>query len=1248
MRIDLRLLAVVAAVGCLLTACPSTAPTRGFGPDLSGLSAPNSADAAWYLWMSEGDAQAAFDAFEERVAAGATDPWTLYGLAESAAATARYTRATEAYTQLLERHPGDESAPAAAAQLWALRNHAPGWRDRATRAAETTAKPAAGPSALTRGLLGRMAMEADYRKSRASADAGPFDGSAHGFANPWRVAGPLSVYPHLDRYTAFPADDDTALADSYPRRGFEEKTVDLVCDEPRCDPTWRQTGIHILETWLTVPAPIHTVLTLETRHDLLVEVDGEPVIDVQRQEGESSEHFARTVHLGAGTHRVRVRMAVTGQNDQFVLQWTARNGGRFPGTFAAKPAGAAMAKATSGDDDLFAEAIEAEPDSPWHAYVQATLAAFAGSTQDLVILTDTVSGNYPAFSGAPLARASGISTALGIDSGVAREGSLALLRRTFEQDPGSLAAADRLGWQLAEEGRAEEALEILVGVGELRPDEYLPQMHLYQAFDVLGWAAQSRATLRRAAKLNPTNCAVVLRLWNAWEAQAVWPEPTEVLTPEQLACDESQRMLALKYDLPAGRVEGAIARLETVAARNPRSIETRRSLAALYELSGKAEAADKQWALAADASADPVSIDLARFDLLLGRGQRDAARAWAGKALARNPGSYGLQRALAGLDGKNVLEDLRIDGAPIIRGFLAAPVGDDSSGVYVLDYAATRVFDDGSSITNTHIIIRVQNKDGIDAFGEVEIPSTALLLQVRTVKPDGTALEPDFVAGKASISMPNLEPGDFVEYEYLEASEGSTLRKGSYEGIRFYFNIFDAPLLRSEYILELPDSWKPEVDRRNGAPEPVVTTRQGFRRHRFLVERGPQVYGEPSAAPSGEFLPSIRVTAARDQRDVYRTWRDQVLGTTRPNWMMREAVDQTIGAARTEREKAELIWSLVFASVTGDDSGVFSRSAGETWSVGRGDRRVVLATLLQLAGIEAEMVFARPWNADNTPATVLSTETLQWVLLRAKVDGEWVWMDPTLNHAILGYIPSAVQGNTGLRLGDVPGDEPLFVDIPTLPSQADRRVVELDLEILPNGTVRGAVVETYNGDGAITFRRILDSYSDRGELERAVEQSMAQTFPGVDIKDLEFDHVDDADSALVMRYTLTAPDFAVPSDRGLRIDRPFFPSDLTASYAQLPSRRMTMVLGDRVRIDLALHLILPEGTTLASLPAPIDAKTPFGRVSRTAKQDGRGLVWKRSFVLEAPRVAASDYPAFQEFARVCDTADPLRLEVIPK
>ena len=41
------------------------------------------------------------------------------------------------------------------------------------------------------------------------------------------------------------------------------------------------------------------------------------------------------------------------------------------------------------------------------------------------------------------------------------------------------------------------------------------------------------------------------------------------------------------------------------------------------------------------------------------------------------------------------------------------------------------------------LIVRVQNKDGIDKFGEVTIPEGADVLLLRTVKADGSTREPE-------------------------------------------------------------------------------------------------------------------------------------------------------------------------------------------------------------------------------------------------------------------------------------------------------------------------------------------------------------------------------------------------------------------------------------------------------------------------------------------------------------------------
>jgi tetratricopeptide (TPR) repeat protein len=1251
MRIDTQRQAVAIAAPALLlglalalAGCAGL-PAQHASPDFSGEASPGSVDEAWQTWVLDGQTEDAHRQFAARHAAGFQDANTLFGLAETSLLSARYTDAVAAQSEFLTRHPTHPLAPEVAMRLWQSRDHAPGWRQASAGTIRALRRDGEGqPNALAQALLGRIALEVAHRDNRSTLNAPAFDDSHLGFSRQWRVAGPLSVFPSLDRDTVFPADSHDQLHDEYEHDGFVEATADLFLEGTRCNPTLHKTGVHLLETWIETRTPQDVVAMLETRHDVILDVDGVRLFNMRRKKGDATIYHARTLTLSAGVHRIRVRLAVRSQSTDFLFQLTPVDGSRFEGAFTkVRPSGRSGDTSEVGPD-LFSAIARSDAKDPWTAWTSGILLAETGATGDLLAKISQTRASFPRFAAPLVTQARGIERALLLHPTVARESAITLLREALELDPTALAAADRLAWMLIDDGRSEEALGLLEPLGKARPGEYLVEMRRYQAFSDLGWTVEARRALARASHANPNNCSVVAALWDQWDAQSTWPDPGQALTGEQRACNVSQRQIALRYDAPRGDYNAASDRLALLAAREPRDPEILTTLADMYQRAGRTDDADRTWSAAATVARDPVQISLAQLDVLTARGEERRAREQLASSLAKHPGSYGLRRASAGLEGKNVLEDLRIDGRPIIRDFLDNPVAAESSAIYILDYAATRVFEDGSSMTNTHVIVRVQNKDGIDAFGEVDIPASALLLMVRTVKPDGVFYEPDFVPGKPSISMPNLEAGDFVEYEYLEAREGSSVRANTYAGFRFYFNIFDAPLLRSEYVIDLPSAWRAEVESLRGAPAPKITELGRFRRHHFLVERGPQAYAEPSAAPSAEFLPSIRVSSGLQQWDEHRLWRDQTVAVSIPNWLMRQSVHKALRGVRGERQRAYALWQLLFEHVAGDDGDIFAQSAAETWSLGRGNRTVALHTLLTIAGIESEFVFARPWSADNTPHNVLSTDELQWVILRARIEGEWVWLDPSQNHAIFGYVPPAIQGNVGMRLGPAQDATDLFVEIPALPSASDMRRVKLDLRIDPDGNLTGQVEETYTGDGATTFRRILDSYTDKKELEEAIEQSMAGTFPGVDITELTFEAGADARRPFVMRYTMSASAFATRTGKKLGIDRPFFAAELTASYATLPRRNMTL-LTQPVRVDLDLTLHLPDGATAESLADDIDLQSEFGRILRKTEVSGSTVHVRREFTLSVARVATTQYSAFQEFARISDSADPLRLTI---
>ena len=100
--------------------------------------------------------------------------------------------------------------------------------------------------------------------------------------------------------------------------------------------------------------------------------------------------------------------------------------------------------------------------------------------------------------------------------------------------------------------------------------------------------------------------------------------------------------------------------------------------------------------------------------------------------------------------------------------------------------------------------MRVQSQEAVDENGEFSMPEGARLLTLHTVKADGTRLEPDAIAGKSSLSLPNLAPGDYVEFETVRGESPSVGFPGGYLGDRFYFKSFEVPFDHSELVVVLP------------------------------------------------------------------------------------------------------------------------------------------------------------------------------------------------------------------------------------------------------------------------------------------------------------------------------------------------------------------------------------------------------------------------------------------------------------
>ncbi len=280
-------------------------------------------------------------------------------------------------------------------------------------------------------------------------------------------------------------------------------------------------------------------------------------------------------------------------------------------------------------------------------------------------------------------------------------------------------------------------------------------------------------------------------------------------------------------------------------------------------LRGDLPAAAAAWS--AIARAAPARIDArtgagprARRPGEPGRGRRPSSSTWPGSGLPtrRSSGAWGRcsssagrrsaaraarERALA-LDGvgprscgarspsrtaTRCSRDLAVDGPATIRAYEAARVPVTTPASLVLDAAAVEAWPDGSTTERTHQVIHVHDARGVEKWGEVEVPPGATLLKLETRKRDGRVLEPEVHGGdKRTLSAAGLEPGDYLELEWLRSIPTRRPASPGWLSDPFFFRGEDLPFFLSTYTVAAP-AGELQLDVRNMPSPPVV--REGNR-----------------------------------------------------------------------------------------------------------------------------------------------------------------------------------------------------------------------------------------------------------------------------------------------------------------------------------------------------------------------------------------------------------------------------------
>lgn len=1052
-----------------------------------------------------------------------------------------------------------------------------------------------------------------------------------------RTACPFGLFPALHWRRQLPPDlRPGPLQGRYSVNGPAHRSVVEVRERwfpdawLRCD-DWPDTGgVAYHEADVSEDVGGDRVLTVYGAGSWLVTVDGREVLRRDGLAQVTPRLRSARIRLDRGSHRIRMK-AATDSNDHDAWMTLTADGvvEELPTRLivrAGQPLGAHL--------ERLAYAALLLPTYPMDDAPGARLAA----ERLLELAPESADGMYI------------LGEALEADATVPlkrrRSLSRSLQRRLVDLDPDHLLGRYALGFSAQHEDRPEAALEHFERAVAINDAYYWGHYRRFEALRSLGWDREARQALDRALALstNPT----LLR-----EA-AGWFDERNAIARREAARDELERRTAsLAPSLTAIRARDR-GDQPAAGAAWVRRAEIRPWDSApwqrIFEVSwssGQPEAgALRRWAQAAPHDA---RLGRKRAELAVGQGRPAEAAAALRETLRERPGRLKDRRLLALLEGRQ-LEAEAADSVALVAEYRQEVATDprlaswpDHEAIYLLDRRFDRVWATGGGYRETHRLTLLQNKSAIDEQGEWRPPQGAVLLQMRTLKADGTVLEPELGQRKGDLSFSGLVPGDVTEVRYLQPIEPDLAGGGWHD--RYYLRFNSRPIWRAELDVTVPVDQRLEVLLRAGAAPPAESVTGDRRLYRWRIAHVSPLVSEPYQAPYQEWLPHVdyayRLAAMAERR------RDQLLdrliqGTRLTRDVVEHARSLTAGVSGVREQASALFrWVRTEVDASGRQGRLLGIGASGVLASRQGNRALLLSALLRAAGIEHRLLVARPLDEPATdPPTPTVFRYSEPVIEVASPQGA-LRFAVAGDHALAGWLPEELRGAEAL----VVNDGPVTVErLPDVGGDSWRVTAELQVDVA-SGTVTGTVVAIGQGESTADLRRFLPKIP-AAQRKQVVERALAPVISGLVLETLTVSDLQDVDMPVRLELGVRVPGGLERVTGGLRLTGLFTtPTSAVLGRGTAPGRylqvaeRKQPLMTRPIREELDVSLQFDQPVRLLRAQSTQHGSATWGEVSQTWEADGpRGARLRRTLDIGIRRVPADQHAEFADAMATVDRA----------
>lgn len=563
---------------------------------------------------------------------------------------------------------------------------------------------------------------------------------------------------------------------------------------------------------------------------------------------------------------------------------------------------------------------------------------------------------------------------------------------------------------------------------------------------------------------------------------------------------------------------------------------------------------------------------------------------------------------------------------------------DGASSSYILDHQISLINKDGSVLERYHGIVKIYDKEGVEKEGEVEFPAD-YLVSLRTVKPDGRVIEPEYVSAKKTIGMTGLEAGDIIEYEYFNLSAPNDIKKNSYyTPYVFLFQDIEKPFFHTCWTVKYPKDFKMDFYEQNLPGKPIIYDEDGLSVRKYDFNAMPRIAYEPLAPFKNYYLPLVDITGNITWDDYFEYLKNQFIGACPVSLEIEEKAKELCSGLKSDEEKVNAVIDFVFNEIEGD---------GERWSnptetllTGQGNRLQLSLALLKCLNIDFEFIVAESRSLRNDKNYLPSQGRFTTPLIKINSKNPYYLYleNSNTNPKIL---PSYLQGSRYISLNDerfnpklLPEDYSSYLSC----LQKEKRVIDRDGNLTIN------LHQILNPDESGGLRGILKRV-ERDRWKEVLQIAFSRQFGNAEIGDFEFKNFDEEKRNLEICAEIFVSSFGTRTNNNLKINNIYERSELLKAFATLKKRELPLSISQPVILNQEYSIILPQGKILSFEKKKKKIETKFGKYFLEVKARKGEIFVKRFLFISEQQIPKEEYPQFADFLKQIDESETTAVEI---